>query len=260
MGLIGGQLGYRLLRRINRGGESAGCDESAYTGRSKMEQLCGPGVWKELEGRTVIDFGCGSGAHAVEMVERGARRVIGIDIREGALAEARSRALSAGVADRCEFVTRTDERADVVFSMDAFEHFDDPAGILRVMRSLVKDEGHALVVFGPTWYHPHGGHLFSVFPWAHLIFTERALIRWRSDFKRDGATRFGEVEGGLNQMTIGRFERLVKESEFDFDSLEMVPLRNLRPLVNPLTRELFTSVVRCRLRPRRKETIESKRV
>jgi hypothetical protein len=36
---------------------------------------------------------------------------------------------------------------------------------------------------------------------AHLIFKERALIRWRAGFKTDGATRFGEVAAGLNQMT-----------------------------------------------------------
>ncbi len=70
------------------------------------------------------------------------------------------------------------------------------------MASLLKPSGFALVEFGYTWFHPYGGHLFSVFPWAHLIFTEKSLIRWRSDFKTDGATRFQEVAGGLNQMTI----------------------------------------------------------
>ena len=69
--------------------------------------------------------------------------------------------------------------------------------------------GEVLVSFGPTWYHPLGGHLFSVFPWAHLIFSEKALISWRSAFKTDGATRFSEVAGGLNQMTIAKFEALV---------------------------------------------------
>ncbi|HUQ31812.1 MAG TPA: class I SAM-dependent methyltransferase [Pyrinomonadaceae bacterium] len=253
MGIIGGQLGYRLLRRINRGDKPAGCDESAYAGRSKMEQLCGPEIRREIEGRDVIDFGCGTGASAVEMVERGARRVIGIDIRESALMEARAKAERAGVADRCEFVTETKERADIIFSMDAFEHFDDPAAVLRVMRGLLKDDGHAFIVFGPTWYHPQGGHLFSVFPWAHLIFTEKALIRWRSDFKQDGATRFREVEGGLNGMTIRRFKRLVEGSDFEFASFEAVPVRGLHALVNPLTREFFTAIVRCRLRPRQKK-------
>jgi hypothetical protein len=39
-----------------------------------------------------------------------------------------------------------------------------------------------------------------------VIFSEKALIRWRSTFKTDRATRFSEVAGGLNQMTIAKFE------------------------------------------------------
>ena len=66
--------------------------------------------------------------------------------------------------------------------------------------------GCIFVSFGPTWYHPLGGHLFSVFPWVHILLTEDALIRWRAQFKTDGARKFGEVEDGLNQMTIRRFE------------------------------------------------------
>lgn len=251
MGLIGGRVGYELLRRISPGGEGAGGDGSAYAGVSKMEKLFGPGVWDEIKDKVVLDFGCGSGEHSVEMAKRGARRVIGLDIRPCVLEEAREAARLAGVEDRCVFTTEADEPADVLVSLDAFEHFDDPAGVLETMRGLVRDTGCALVEFGPTWYHPLGGHLFSVFPWAHLLFTERALIRWRSDFKTDGATRFGEVEGGLNQMTIGRFERLVAASPFELAEFEAVPIRNLRFMVNPLTREFFTAVVRCRLVPRR---------
>jgi hypothetical protein len=115
------------------------------------------------------------------------------------------------------------------------------------MDTLLKPEGEVAASFGPTWHHPLGGHLFSVFPWAHLIFSEEALIRWRSGFKTDGATRFGEVAGGLNQITIRRFERIVKESPFQFASLELVPIRKLRWLHNRFTREFATAVVRCRL-------------
>jgi len=103
------------------------------------------------------------------------------------------------------------------------------------------------VVFGPPWYHLLAGHLFSVFPWAHLLFTEGALIRWRSDFKRDGAKGFNEVEGGLNLMTVRRFERLVQQSRFRFERFETVPIRKLRMFFTPLTREFCTSMVRCTL-------------
>jgi hypothetical protein len=103
------------------------------------------------------------------------------------------------------------------------------------------------VSFGPTWLHPLGGHLFSVFPWAHLIFSEKALIRWRSTFKTDGATRFSEVAGGLNQMTIAKFEDLVANSPLQFAGFELVPIKKLRPFHNRLTREFTTAIVRCRL-------------
>jgi SAM-dependent methyltransferase len=243
-------LGYRLLKSLNQDGETGYCDGSAYNGRSKLEVLFGPQIWRELEGKKVIDFGCGAGVEAVEIAQRGARRVIGLDKRRDVLRQATERARQASVSDRCVFAAETSERADVILSIDSFEHFDDPAGILRTMRLLLNDGGVALVEFGPPWYHPLGGHLFSVFPWAHLVFTEEALIRWRSDFKSDGATRFSEIEGGLNQMTIRRFKKLVRESEFEFRSFEAAPIRKAGLLSNPLTREFFTAIVRCRLVPR----------
>lgn len=247
MALIGGNLGYQLLRRISPSGSSPESHESEAAEHAKLGQLFGERIYSEIRGKTVIDFGCGEGAEAVELARGGAKHVIGIDIRESVLETARQLAQRVGVADRCEFVTETEENADIIVSCDAFEHFDDPEAILNRMRSLLRANGEIWISFGPTWYHPHGGHLFSVFPWAHLAFTEKALIRWRSDFKSDGATRFGEVEGGLNQMTIRRFEKIVMNSTLDFEEVECVPIRGMRILVNPLTREFFTSIVRCRL-------------
>ena len=250
MGIIGGSVGYHLLRRISADGETGYCDGSAYEGVSKIETLLGNKIWAETKDKVVIDFGCGDGEDAVEVAARGAKRVIGVDIRERALANARKRAEARGVSDVCVFTTQTDEKADVILSLDAFEHFDDPAEILRIMRRLLKDDGCIIAAFGPTWYHPLGGHLFSPFPFAHLIFTEKSLIRWRSDFKTDGATRFREAEGGLNQMTIRRFQAIVAESDFKFAEFEPVPIRKLKPIANRLTREFTTAIVRCKLVPR----------
>ena len=200
--------------------------------------------------RSSSDFGCGAGVEAMEIASHGARRVIGIDIQERFLKLGRELACRAGVSDRCTFAMRPDEKADVIVSLDSFEHLDDPAAVLDVMHALIKPDGCVWVAFGPTWYHPLGGHLFSVFPWAHLMFTENALIRWRSDFKSDGATRFAEVAGGLNRMTIGRFERIVAASAFQLAEFEARPIRQLRPLANRVTREFTTATVRCKLVPK----------
>lgn len=240
---------YKILKAISPGGSSGSGSDSGYAGKSKLAILMGADIFDRLAGKVVVDFGCGEGNDAIEMARRGAGRVIGIDIREEVLAPAREKALREGVQNVC-FALSTAELADIVVSMDAFEHFDDPAGILRVISGLLKPEGEFLLSFGPTWYHPRGGHLFSVFPWAHIIMSEKALIRWRSTFKTDGATRFGEVAGGLNQMTIARFDRLISESPFRFAALELVPIRALRPLHNRLTREFTTAIVRARLAKR----------
>jgi len=202
---------------------------------------------RDLAGKTVVDFGCGEGDAAIELARRGTRQVLGIDIREEVLAVARRKALASGVDRICSFVRTAQDPADVILSLDAFEHFADPASVLRIMDTLLKDGGQVVASFGPTWYHPLGGHLFSVFPWAHLIFGEEALIRWRSTFKTDGATRFAEVAGGLNRITIRQFETIVARSPFRIDSFELVPIRRLRWLHNRFTREFTTAVVRCRL-------------
>jgi SAM-dependent methyltransferase len=249
-GIVGGQLGYRLLQRI--AGVPAERASIAYENRSKLEALFGPTVWSLIEGRQVIDFGCGTGRETVDVACHGAQRVIGLDIREKVLELGRQKARAAGVLDRCAFVMDTDEQADVIISIDGFEHYGDPEATLRAMRRMIRPDGHVLIAFGPPWFHPLGGHLFSVFPWAHLVFTERAFIRWRARFKSDGATRFSETEGGLNRMTIRRFRRLVQASDFEMEAFEAVPIRRLGWLSSPLTREFLTSVVRCRLVPRRR--------
>jgi SAM-dependent methyltransferase len=246
MGIVGGELGYRLLNRLCPSGNTGYMTGEAYRNKSKLVTMLGARSVERVRGNVVIDFGCGPGAEAIELARAGARRVIGVDIREKWLEMAHAAAIEAGVADRCVFCTTPTEPADLIVSLDSFEHFEDPAAILRTMAMYLRPGGEALISFGPTWYHPLGGHKFSVFPWAHLLFTERALLRWRKNFyPRQTATRITEC--GLNKMTVGRFRRLVENSPFRFAEFEARPISRLRRLASPLTREFVTSVVICRL-------------
>lgn len=242
-------LQYQILRKIAPVTPRT-MEGSAYDEKSKIRVSLGDDLLTLIRDKTVIDFGCGDGVATLDLARFGAKKVIGLDILENALARATSNAVAAGLGDRCEFSTSTKTQADVIVSLDAFEHFGDPAAILEIMYSLLKPGGCVMASFGPTWYHPLGGHLFSMFPWAHLVFSETALLRWRADIRADGATRFSEVEGGLNQMTIARFERLVSASKFRIEALETVPIRPLRPMHSQLTREFTTAIVRTKLVPK----------
>ena len=253
MGIVGTSVAVQILQTLTADGRTGLAQDTpaVYAGeKSKLEVLFGPAVFDEIRDKVVLDFGCGPGREAVELAKHGARLVIGLDIRPKWLDLARARAREHGVEDRCMFMETWTEgdSVDVVLSLDSFEHFADPGAILTMMRKPLKRDGCVLASFGPTWYHPLGGHLFSVFPWAHLLFTERSLTRWRSTLPGKKPTA-SFAECGLNQMTVRRFEKLVAESPFRFERFEAVPIRALRWAANRLSREFTTSIVRCKLVP-----------
>ena len=95
--------------------------------------------------------------------------------------------------------------------------------------------------FGPTWLHPQGSHV-SPFPWAHLLFSQRAILRWRSLYWPGTPSTWEEL--GLNRMTIARFEKLAKRAGFSIHRLECVPIGRLRWAHCHWTREFTTTFVR----------------
>jgi magnesium-protoporphyrin O-methyltransferase len=56
-----------------------------------------------LEGRTMLDVGCGTGDLALSSLQRGAEHATGIDLAGGAIAQARSLAAERGLSDRSSF-------------------------------------------------------------------------------------------------------------------------------------------------------------
>ncbi|MDZ7749893.1 MAG: methyltransferase domain-containing protein [Halofilum sp. (in: g-proteobacteria)] len=87
----------------------------------------------DLEGRTVLDLGCGSGGITLSLVEDyGAGRVIGADVEEPVIRHASERARARGLDDCVEFVQIEpgplpfpDAAFDVFFSKDAMIHVPD---------------------------------------------------------------------------------------------------------------------------------------
>ena len=72
----------------------------------------------DLDGKTVIDFGCGSGILAIAALKLGAAKAIGIDIDPQAIQASRDNAERNGVSDRLELYLPQDQpealSADVV--------------------------------------------------------------------------------------------------------------------------------------------------
>ena len=99
-----------------------------------------PRFRERIQGKTVLDYGCGPGWQAVAMRQAGARHVHGIDINDDWLSHGRDLAARAGV-DGVTFAKTTGAgKYDIVISLGAMEHFGNPGKELARICSFTGQE------------------------------------------------------------------------------------------------------------------------
>lgn len=92
----------------------------------------------DLTGKTVVDFGCGSGILGIAALKLGAARVIGIDIDPQAIQASRDNAARNGVADQIELYLPADQPQDVEADVVVANIL---AGPLRELAPLITGHG-----------------------------------------------------------------------------------------------------------------------
>ena len=125
----------------------------------------------QLNGKTVLDVGCGGGILSESMAGRGAT-VTGIDLAEKPLKVARLHLLESGAQVDYQNIaveTLATERPatfDVITCMEMLEHVPDPASIVRACAELVKPGGW---VFFSTLNRNPKSYLFAILGAEYLL-------------------------------------------------------------------------------------------
>jgi tRNA (mo5U34)-methyltransferase len=96
----------------------------------------------DLTGKTVLDIGCNAGFYAMQMKRRGAARVLGLDVDERYLAQARFAAATQNLD--IEFrnlsvydIAKLGEQFDIVFFIGVFYHLRHPLLALDLIHAHV---------------------------------------------------------------------------------------------------------------------------
>jgi 2-polyprenyl-3-methyl-5-hydroxy-6-metoxy-1,4-benzoquinol methylase len=95
-----------------------------------------------IEGKTILDVGCGTGRFVFEFLRRKAKKVVGIDIAPGMINTCKKIAEETKVNDKCElyvsdpFEYKTDSRFDVCIGIGLFDYIIDPLPVIKRMKEL----------------------------------------------------------------------------------------------------------------------------
>lgn len=199
----------------------------------------GPGI-------RVLEIGCGEGGVLVPFMEAGCYCVgvdlnpLRVDIANEFMAEpvaaGKMRFLYKNVYD-ADFLEEFRGYFDLIILKDVIEHVPAQEQFIPYLKNLLKPQGQIFFGF-PPWYMPFGGHqqvcrnkVASVLPWYHIL--PKPLYKGM-------LKAFGEhdvvieelLEIWDTQITIERFERIVKQSDLRV-------LRKQHFLINPIYKYKF---------------------
>lgn len=225
-------------------------------------------------GKTVLDLGCNRGYLLNSFRQHEEFDAIGADLVPGYLKDARR-----NYGDVINFIQTTpttiplpNDSVDVVYTIDTVEHLSRPKELFAEVYRVMKPGGVFLVHYNP-WLNPHGSHLEDIitFPWPHVLFSMKTLLNVAAKLYDSPlyqtACYYLDEKGNkkpnpyidqnkwttyLNQMTIRKFNRLLKQTPFRVKHQEKIGFgghtftisRSVRGFAKvPLLDEFFTSVL-----------------
>lgn len=214
-----------------------------------------------LDGKRVLDLGCGLGGKTCYFAKQGARLAVGVDRDPQLVSGATSLAAAKGFAD-VKFVVGDAKRLplrtgsfDIVIMTDVVEHIPRPNIDLGLAESLrVLRPGGRLFLHFPPWTSPLAGHLYDKLwlPWVHLLFSEDALresLSLLGEPERHGTLNYWDHFKELNRVTIEEFQNFLPQLSARTVLLERTTFANffgpLKVARLPVMGKYFTRHVVC---------------
>jgi ubiquinone/menaquinone biosynthesis C-methylase UbiE len=228
------------------------------------------GVKADIQGKEILEVGCGHGGITCFLAMNGAKRVVGIDLNTYNLdiAQKFHKQLVKQVFGNIdaqlnvEFLeknaTALDYPAgsfDLVWAENVFEHFMDPEAVMREAFRVLRPGGKLVVPVFSSIYSKHGAHLKQGLkvPWSNLFFSEKTICNTLYRLAEDNPHVFEMYPGlsekpstirdlrrykDLNDITYGKFKRMAITCGYQIEAFNSRVPSGLIRLCNMLIRKL----------------------
>jgi 2-polyprenyl-3-methyl-5-hydroxy-6-metoxy-1,4-benzoquinol methylase len=129
-----------------------------------------------MQGKKVLEIGCGLGTTAVLFARAGAEKVTAVDVSERSLEIAKQQAAVNGVSDRMAFFLANaeelsksipEEKYDLIFSFGVIHHTPHPERVLNELRGYLKPDGRLKIM---VYYRYSWKSLWILFKYGRLKF------------------------------------------------------------------------------------------
>jgi SAM-dependent methyltransferase len=201
-------------------------------GPAEVERVLEPFA---VEGKDMLDIGCGSGGITLHIARRfSPRSITGFDVEKPVIREATRRAAEAGLCDRAHFTQSppgplpfADASFDIVFSKDAMVHIPDKDAIFAEIFRVLRPGG---IFAASDWLVGHDGELSQdmkdYIEAEGLSFGMASPTRYRQAMTRAGFTDISTVSRNawyreearreLNRLKTDLYEEAVMLTSKDF--------------------------------------------
>jgi O-antigen/teichoic acid export membrane protein/SAM-dependent methyltransferase len=186
-----------------------------------------------------LEVGCGAGLATRDLRQQGLRAV-GMDLSAAGLRAAGNAQLGAfALAEVCGQLPYAANQFDLVFSINAFEHFQAPPAALAELLRVLRPGGVLYLSFDPLYHSPWGLHAARRlgFPYPQLLFSPPLLQAYYALHRAELAETFdassdrSQLGPYVNGWSLGQFRSLWASHRRQFITLmyvERVTLDGLR--------------------------------
>jgi len=136
---------------------------------------------RPIDGKTVLDVGCGTGRYSFALAQAGAAQVVGLDFAPTMIERAKTLAQGANLSDRCTFACGDilqhpeKDKFDYVVAVGLFDYVKDDRHLLTKLRHLTGGKLVATFPRADTWRAPLRKIRLSLLGCPVYFYTEKRI-------------------------------------------------------------------------------------